>query len=378
MARLSVLQPAIARILKTTAGCIVKPIVLFKPIHQSKDTVRLAADFKQFIRQISWEKYFPRQYLIGIKLHFGEKNNTGHIPSPVIKVLADKLKSLKHKPFLTDTNVLYHGGRTNTVDHLILASQHGFSLEKSGVPVIIADGLTGEHVHEIPFSGKHCTTIKAAGIIRHLHGLVSVAHYTGHMLTGFGGTIKNIGMGLANRAGKQIQHSAIKPSVLPRSCTFCKQCIRICPVHAITESNKKAVIDQNTCIGCGDCIVACQFKAIDITWEESIPVTEEKMAEYATGIIRSIPHSYFINMAVRITKECDCMAGDDPSVVEDIGVLGSPDPVALDKATLDLVNAKAGKDIFKILHPESDYLRQLNYAAELGLGSLSYELKEIA
>lgn len=355
-----------------------KPTVYFTPVINSKDTSTLIGSFKKILRVIPWQTIFPGKFIIAVKLHFGEKNNTGHIPPPVLKSLTDKLKAHHLKPFLTDTNVLYHGGRTNAVDHLLLASDHGFTRKTCGAPIIIADGLLGENIHEIPFNGKHCKILKIAGILKHLHGMVSVAHYTGHMLTGFGGTLKNIGMGFANRAGKQIQHSAIKPSIIEKSCTFCKNCMAVCPVHAIQEKNKKAVIDKNTCIGCADCVIACQFKAIEITWKESIPVTEEKMVEYAAGIIKHIPYTYFINFAVRITKECDCLAQNDPPVVDDIGILASADPVALDKATLDLVNKEAGNDIFKKLHPESDYHRQLSYAEELRLGSLDYSLEEIS
>lgn len=354
-----------------------KPIVYFTPVHSSKDTSAVTASFKKILRIIPWDTVFPGKFHTAIKLHFGEKNNTGHVPPPVIKCLIDKMRAQNLNPFLTDSNVLYHGGRTNAVEHLHLAYKHGFTYKNCGAPIIIADGLFGEHVCELPVQGKHFKTVKAAGIVKHLHGMISVAHYTGHMLTGFGGTIKNIGMGMANRAGKQLQHSAIKPTVIEKSCTFCKKCISVCPVHAIIEKNEKAHIDREKCIGCADCVVACQFKAIEITWEESIPATEEKMVEYTSGILHHIPHTYFINYALRITKECDCLAEDDPSVVEDIGILASDDPIALDKATLDVVLKKAGCDIFKKLHPESDYHRQLEYAAALGLGKLDYTVQEI-
>ncbi|MFH1379598.1 MAG: DUF362 domain-containing protein [bacterium] len=354
-----------------------KPTVFFIPVHNAQDTGKLSASFKLLLRKIPWKDIFPNNYIVAVKMHFGEKDNTGHIPAPIIKNLADKLKSSGIKPFITDTNVLYHGQRTNSVDHINLAREHGYSLQTCGAPVIIADGLFGENVFEIPFNGRHCRQLKTAGILKNLHGFVSAAHYTGHMVTGFGGTLKNIGMGFANRAGKQIQHSAIKPSVIEKSCTYCKKCIAVCPVQAIVAKNNNAFINEQTCIGCADCIVACQFKAIKITWEESFNNLEEKMVEYAAGIINHIPHTYFINFAVHITKECDCLAKDDPSIVDDIGILASRDPVALDKATLDLVLKEAGKDIFKIHHPDTDYQRQLDYASQIGLGSLEYKLEEI-
>ena len=351
--------------------------VFFISVQNSKDTGKLSASFKKLLRTIPWKEIFPSKFIVGIKMHFGEKDNCGYVPAPIIKNLVDKLKSSNTKPFITDTNVLYHGQRTNSIDHLNLAREHGFSLSTCGAPVIIADGLFGENVFEIPYNGKHCEKLKTAGILKNLHGFVSVAHYTGHMVTGFGGTLKNVGMGLANRAGKQIQHSSIKPSVIEKTCTYCKKCIAVCPVQAIVPQNNKAFINSDTCIGCADCIVACQFKAIEITWGESFNITEEKMVEYAAGIIRHIPHTYFINFAVHITKECDCLAKDDPSIVDDIGILASADPVALDKATLDLVLKKAGNDIFKTAHPDTDYHRQLEYASQIGLGSLEYKLEEI-
>lgn len=350
-----------------------KSTVLFKET-KSRDLGTLKKALKALLKENPFFDGLRKSEIVPVKLTFGEKDNKGYPNPELIKVLVDKLKSKATKPYLTDSNVLYHGSRTNAVDHLNLAYEHGFTPQVCGAPLIIADGVFSENAKEVPVKGKHLSSVKIPATLLSIDSLVGVAHFTGHMLTGFGGAIKNIGMGLASRAGKQVQHSCIKPDILKEKCTLCRKCIEFCPVKAITEKDEKAFIDEAACIGCGDCIAACRFAAVNINWEADVRGIEERIVEYAWGILGLFKRKYFINLLYTVTVECDCMETGTEGIVEDIGILGSDDPVALDKACLDLVLERADKDVFKKVHPKADYKRKLEYACEIGLGNSEYEL----
>ena len=351
--------------------------VFFQPIENGKDVELVKAKFKHLIRESKLCADFPRGELVPIKLHMGEKGNVGHVDARVVKVLADQIKALAAKPFVTDTNVLYQGRRVNAVDHLILAAEHGFSLEALGCPVIITDGLLGENAVEIPVGLKHFKKISAAGPVAYLDNLVSVAHVTSHLLTGFAASIKNVAMGLASRAGKLRQHSNIKPHIKD-NCVLCGNCIRNCPVQAILTSSGKAFIQEKICVGCGECIVACKFDAVADDYGESAGIMTEKMVEYAIGILQNIKRKIFFNFAIKITRNCDCMAKDEPLIVKDIGIFASADPVACDKAVVDVVRETARADVFQKAYPQADNAdHQLQYAAQLGLGNLTYEIVRV-
>ena len=353
-----------------------KSIVYFKEINK-KDLGQLKLGLKELLKHAQVFSKFKKNEIVPIKLTFGEKGNKTFCSPELVKIVADKVKAHGAKPYLTDSNVLYHGSRTNAVDHTNLAYEHGFTPDKCGAPIVIADGLYSENFAEIPYKGKRLTSLKVATSILKTDSIVGLAHFTGHMLTGFGGAIKNIGMGLANRAGKQIQHSSVKPKILTSKCVMCGRCIEVCPIEAISEVNKKANIDQNKCIGCCDCIVACRYGAVSINWAEDVRIFEERMVEYADGILKRFKNKYFLNLLTNITKECDCIETGTEGIVEDIGILASEDCLAIDKASLDLVLAKTKDDVFKKAHPLADYTRQLEYGSEAGLGSLEYELLKI-
>jgi len=313
---------------------------------------------------------------------FGEDGNKYFMGPEYIKVVTDKIGGSGARVFLTDANVLYKGKRTNAVDHLNVARKHGFF--DCGVPVIIADGLRSKNFGKITVNQKHFKAVNIARDILDADSLVVVSHFTGHMQTGFGATIKNIGMGSASRSGKQMQHSHVKPEVTtdttdtPAKCTLCKSCFEVCPVSAIVEKDGKAFIKKEVCIGCAECVATCKFFAIEITWEESDEILQEKMAEYALGALKDkVNKVAFINIAIRIPKECDCWGASNAIIAKDTGLFVSLDPVALDKATVDKVIEVQGSDAFKKMHPSTDWRRQLEYAAKIGLGSLEYELIEI-
>jgi uncharacterized Fe-S center protein len=197
-------------------------------------------------------------------------------------------------------------------------------------------------------------------------------------MTGFGGALKNLGMGCAARVGKLQQHAGIAPIVYTKSCTGCGECEKVCPVKAITIENNKSVINGVKCIGCATCIAVCPFSAIDVPWGAGASTIQQKMIEYTAAVMKNKEGRLgFLNFAIKITKECDCLAKDDPRVSPDIGILASADPVSIDKASLDLIKEACGRDIFKELHPERDGHIQLKYAQELGLGNQDYDLIEL-
>ncbi len=352
-----------------------KSIVYFQPVANSKDKVQVAYLFKNLIKLSGLLNGFKKGEIVPIKIHMGEKGNTGHVGAKTAKVAIDKIKSMAAKPFIAETNVLYQGSRVNAVDHLMLGAVHGFDPVSLGAPVIIADGLWGENAMEVQIKKKHFESVSIAKPVMYFDSVVSIAHVTGHLLSGFAASLKNMGMGFASRSGKLRQHSNIKPRVKPENCTFCKRCIKNCPANAIIEYQEKAFIKQDLCIGCAECIAACKFGAIADDYGEDAKVLSEKIAEYAYGVLLNIKKKVFFNFAVNVTKNCDCMAKDEPFIVDDIGIFASDDPVACDKAAADMVVKNANEDIFKKGYPQAAfYMDQLIYAQSIGLGKMDYEL----
>lgn len=314
-----------------------------------------------------------------IKMHFGDKGNTGHIRSEWIREAVKHVKRLTANAFLSDSNVIYKASsRTNSIDHLRIASEHGFNPEEVGVPVLIADGLRGRNFVEVPVKGRHFSKIKMASDFADCDSLLAMTHITGHILTGMGGAIKNVGMGCASRRGKYEQHCGTVPEVDASHCAGCGECAGICPSGALSLKGGKVSIAKDTCLGCGECAVVCRTKAIEIRWSETLENLQEKMVEYAKGIIDSFGSNVgYISFIIKVTKDCDCLAKDDPRIVDDLGILASHDPVAIDKASVDLIRASSGKDVFAAGYPETDWSVQLNYANKMGLGSLEYKLEEV-
>lgn len=314
---------------------------------------------------------------VAVKMHFGEEGNTGFVKPEYLRIICDKISAQGASAFISDTNTLYRGRRTNSSDHLALAHEHGFSKEATGAEIIVPED-NKKDILEVPINQKYIKAAKLARIFVDADALVGVSHFKGHIMTGFGGALKNIGMGCAAREGKLQQHSEVSPVVYQDKCTGCGECEKNCPVDAITIQNNKSVIDGEKCIGCATCIAVCPVSAIDVPWGSGAATIQEKMIEYASAVLKSKKgKTGFISFAIKITKECDCLAKDDPRVVPDIGILASVDPVSIDQASLDLVNKASGKDIFQELHPQRDGTQQLKYAHKLGLGNLDYDLIEL-
>ena len=350
--------------------------VFFSKIEKRDKTKSIGEKVKRLYQKSELGKLFNKNDFLALKIHFGEAGNAGFINPFWLRPLVGYIKESVPHLFFTDSNTLYQGERANAIDHLKIAFGHKFSLQNLGAPVIISDGLFGRNFREVAISGKYFKKVKIASSIVEADSILGLAHLTGHCQTGLAGAIKNLAMGCASRQGKLEQHSEIFPEVDIKKCLGCQECISWCPVKAIECVEGKAKIKKELCIGCGECTVVCRTEAIKIFWDDNLKRLQEKMAEYFSGVVKGKKVA-FINFLTFFTKDCDCMSKDKVPLIEDIGIIASDDPVAIDKASADLLNQKKKGDIFKEIFPEIDWSIQLNYASQLGLGSLDYELIEV-
>jgi 2-oxoacid:acceptor oxidoreductase delta subunit (pyruvate/2-ketoisovalerate family) len=343
---------------------------------------------KAGIEQIDFKDKFT-----AIKIHFGEPGNMAYIRANYAARLVKFLLSKNAKPFLTDAGTLYSGLRSNAIDHLKSAFENGFNPVAVPCPVIIADGLKAIDYKEIPLDLKYCKTAKIGSAIAEADVVVSMNHFKGHEQAGFGGALKNLGMGSASAAGKLELHSSSKPVVEETECTSCGQCVKYCASDAIhLNKNKKAEIDYDKCVGCGQCVAVCQSAAVQPVWNNSADIMNYKIAEYSIAVLKNKPN-FHINFVMDISPECDCWGSNDAAIVPNIGMAASFDPVALDMACADMVSQSAANlntvlnvhrhgelqnvDKFKMIHPNTDWKKGLEYAEQIGLGSMSYELEKI-
>ncbi|RJQ47859.1 MAG: DUF362 domain-containing protein [Nitrospiraceae bacterium] len=318
---------------------------------------------------------FKKGSFVGIKMTVGDKKNTGYIKPDLVKILVENLKRRGAKPFVFDTNVIYKGQRQNAVDHLNLAYKKGFTPDRLGCPFIIADSVFGTDSTIVKVDYKNIKELRVPSLVRVLEDLIVLSHITGHIMSGYAASIKNVGMGMASRAGKQIQHSSMKPLIDAANCTLCGCCIENCPVSAISEMRGKAYINSERCIGCGECIACCKFDAVHIHWHEDESVFGERMVEYASGILSHIKRKVFMDFAFDITEECDCISGNDPKVAEDAGIFASTDILAADKAAFDMLTKSM--DMFSRDGKIRIHAHQFEYAEKTGLGKLNYKLVEV-
>jgi uncharacterized Fe-S center protein len=350
--------------------------VYFIPINQQdsiseiKEKVSVLLDKSKLL-----ESNFSEKKAI-IKLHFGEEGNKGYVNPEFVGVISRKVGSAGGSVVLSDSNTLYQGRRVTNEGHKILALEHGFTKEITGAEVVIANE-SPDTVKSIPVNLQYIKNAKIPECYINTDLFISVAHFKGHMMAGFGGSLKNIGMGCATREGKLAQHSNISPMIMNETCTGCGSCVNNCQVKAITLIDKTASIDSTICTGCASCIAVCKFGAVSVDWGGGSASMQEKMIEYASAVLNNVPRALYINFAIKITAECDCMAQDDPRIADDIGIFISDDPVAVDQACYDLVKKRESKDVFKIAHPKIDSNKQLAYAEQLKLGSRQYTLVNI-
>lgn len=332
-----------------------------------------------------------RGALTAIKLHFGETGNTTYLHPVFVARVVAKVREYGGNPFLTDSNTLYRGSRQNAADHLTTAIEHGFAYSVVKAPVIIADGLNGGNWNSVPVNGRRLATAKISGNIRASESMIVLSHFKGHELAGFGGAIKNLAMGCAPPAGKHEQHAPLHPRIDTAVCAGCGRCAEECPEGAISLPEGESVIDHGRCVGCGACAAVCETGAVAFDWEHDVPAFLELMAEYALGAVTGKEGCVgYYNFLMGITPDCDCVSWSDAPLVPDIGILASTDPVAIDQASLDLVNRqhghagtllsgahRPGEDKFRGVWPQvkGDYI--LDYAEENGLGEKAYRLIEL-
>ena len=355
-----------------------KSKVAFIPADAREPAEVLAEKARKVYLAMGLNERIAEDDFTALKIHFGESGNKGYIrPRWLTGLIGEVRRRTKHA-FLTDTNTLYVGHRSNSIDHIRLAWSHGFTPEVTGVPVIIADGLIGRDKHEAGGARSRTASSKIASAILDSDALVCLTHVTGHVQTGIGAAIKNMGMGCASRAGKLDQHSVTHPRVNAKACRNCGVCMAFCPEDAIIQAEGHVVIETAKCIGCGECLVACKHGAIRMKWDEDSLRIQEKMAEYAFRVFEHFRgKAGFVNFLVGITKDCDCMAKDQKRIIDDIGLLASLDPVAVDQATADLVLERGGgRDAFRAGY-DIDWSAQLAHGERMGMGTREYKLVKI-
>lgn len=332
---------------------------------------------------------------VAIKMHFGELGNLSFLRPNYAKAIADLVKEQGGIPFLTDCNTLYPGSRKHALEHMDCANINGFNTISTGCQIIIGDGLKGTDDIEVPVkNGEICKTAKIGRAVMDADIFISLAHFKGHEMTGFGGAVKNIGMGCGSRAGKMEQHSSGKVSVDADKCRGCRKCAKECGSNAISYVDNKAVVDKDICKGCGRCIGACGFDAIANDQWDAGDLLDKKMAEYAQAVVQDRPN-FHINMMMDISPNCDCHGENDAAILPNIGMAASFDPVALDQACVDLCqkaepirNSQLGDhlaqpdwchhhDHFMDSNPNVHWKETLEHGEKIGLGSREYELVTI-
>ena len=365
---------------------------------------------KAGIGEIDFENKF-----VAIKIHFGELGNLSFLRPNYARAVADVVKELGGKPFLTDCNTLYVGSRKNALEHIDCAYQNGFTPYATGCHVIIADGLKGTDEALVPVkNGEYVQEAKIGRALMDADIVISLTHFKGHEQAGFGGCMKNLGMGGGSRAGKMEQHAAGKPSVAPEQCIGCRACERICAHGAISFDQTRerelpngqvravhvASIDHDRCVGCGRCIGACNQDAIEPDYDAAVDVLNYKIAEYTQAVVQDRP-SFHISLALDISPNCDCHAENDTPIVPDLGMFASFDPVAIDQAAIDMALAaptlpnseltdmkaklEAGggipercqHDHFNLTHPDTNWRSMIEHGEKIGLGTSRYELIEV-
>ena len=333
--------------------------------------------------------------MVAIKIHFGEPGNLTYLRPNYAKRVADVIKSLGGIPFLTDCNTLYPGRRKNALEHIESAYENGFSPFSTGCQVIIADGLKGDDDVEVPVrGGEYVKEAKIGRAVMDADIVVSLNHFKGHEMTGFGGAIKNIGMGCGSRRGKMEQHADGKPEVDQDLCVGCRFCAKQCAQSAISYPENKAVLDHDKCVGCGRCIAACPFDAIYSPQDSAAEMLNRKMAEYAKAVVDGRPQ-FHISLVIDISPYCDCHGENDLAILPDVGMFASFDPVALDQACADACLRQKpipGSALDEQMHapgfcdhhdhfinsmPETDWKVCLAHCEKMGVGTRSYELIEV-
>ena len=386
--------------------------VCFADMH-AKAGDSILAKFERLIEKAGIDQIDFKDKFVAVKVHFGEVGNMAFLRHQYAKVLCDHIKARGGKPFLTDCNTLYVGYRNNALNHLDAAFINGYNPLSTGVHTIIADGLRGTDEREIPVvGGEYVKEAKIGAAVAEADIIVSLTHFKGHVNAGFGVALKNIGMGCGSKKGKMEMHSSGTPRIDGGKCIGCGMCVDHCANDGVHVVDGTAVIDEGHCVGCGYCIAYCPAGAIMTKWDEAKPVMNKKIAEYTKAVLDGKP-SFHVSLVLDVSPDCDCERHNDVPVIPNVGMFASFDPVALDQACVDAANkqpvvqgskadpqvkeasasdhmdgARAipeqaysehaagddGHDVFRMVHPDTDWAVGLDHAVKLGIGTREYEL----
>ncbi|HQG36496.1 MAG TPA: DUF362 domain-containing protein [Bacteroidales bacterium] len=361
---------------------------------RTKPSLNLLKKFEILIRRAGIESIDFSRKFTAIKIHFGEPGNLAYLRPNFARQLVKLLRKNDAIPFLTDCNTLYFGRRSNAPDHLTAAFENGYNPLTTDCPVIIADGLKGIEYREIKLDLEYCASAKIGSAIADADIIITMSHFKGHELTGFGGTLKNLGMGCASVGGKLFLHSGSSPEIYEKNCTGCKICEKFCNYGAIKVGKDKiAHIDYQICTGCGQCIAVCQYDAARVVWQNASEIVTRRIAEYAFAVVKDKP-SFHVSFIMDVSPLCDCCDFNDYPIVPDIGIAASFDPVALDQACVDMVNAAPAlkgsiiaekadekslenQNKFLLANPNTRWEIGLEHAEKIGLGTRKYKIVEV-
>ena len=371
-----------------------KANVYFTDFHTVANGDGLAAKLKKLIRAAGIGQIDMEGKFAAIKMHFGELGNLSFLRPNYARAVADVVKELGGMPYLTDCNTLYPGSRKNALEHLYCAWENGFTPLTVGCPILIGDGLKGTDEVAVPVvGGEYVTEAKIGRAVMDADVFISLSHFKGHEMAGFGGAIKNIGMGCGSRAGKQEQHANGQPSVDESLCRGCRRCQKQCANNGLVfhEATHTMYVDPNHCVGCGRCVESCSFGALSFQSDAVCQLLNRRMAEYAKAVIDGRPN-FHISLVMDISPNCDCHGENDVPILPDIGMFASFDPLALDQACVDACLAAEPMpgsqlarhlaepgfvdhhDHFTNSTPESEWRSCLEHAEKIGLGTRSYQL----
>jgi uncharacterized Fe-S center protein len=358
---------------------------------RTKPSLNLLKKLENLVLKAGIENIDFKKKIVAIKIHFGEPGNLAYLRPNYAAQIVRFLKSKDAVPFLTDCNTLYSGRRSNGPAHLEAAFENGYNPISTGCPVIIADGIKGTDFREIEVNQELCKSAKIGSAIADADVIISMSHFKGHELTGFGGALKNLGMGCASVGGKLFLHSGSSPKIHEQNCTGCRVCEKYCLYDAIKVGKDKiAHIDYHKCVGCGQCVAVCQYDAARVVWKSSSEDACKRVSEYALAVVKDKP-SFHISFIINVSPDCDCWSSNDYPLVPDIGIAASFDPVALDQACADMVTAAPalpgskimdisgeqdlrGKDKFIESHPDTFWESGIEHGVKIGLGNNDYEL----
>lgn len=386
--------------------------VYFSDLHVRIGDSQLAK-FERLITKAGIDDIDFKDKFVAVKLHFGEVGNMAFLRHQYARVLCDHIKQRGGKPFLTDCNTLYVGYRNNALNHLDAAYMNGYNPLSTGVHTIIADGLRGTDERAIPVEcGVYVKEAKIGAAIAEADIIISLTHFKGHENAGFGGVLKNLGMGSGSKQGKMEMHTSGTPMVDKELCIGCGRCAAHCAHEGVSIIDKKASVNEEACVGCGYCIAYCPTGAIMTKWDEAKPVMNRKIAEYTKAVLEGKP-SFHISLLIDVSPYCDCDTSNDVPIIPDVGMFASFDPIALDQACVDAANQQpvlpgsaadpdmkgghggsgchvGGKhggsehqipcdrhgnhDVFRMVHPDTDWEAGLIHGEKLGLGTREYEL----